>query len=172
MAYGQCECLRWAWAPEMGPRSGDGHHPNCSEGHPEGCDCLRCCLDKPMECCQKGKDHIVWREEQNTSPLETGWCLRLGIGQDWYWTNVSYCPFCGCLLEKKTQRVTRQSSDVEGCVMSVDTGSLEGRLAKLEKEHEDLKASVATNALSIATLAGLGESLTSIVQRSRKRSMP
>lgn len=32
MAYGQCECLRWAWAPEMGPRSNDGHHPNCPEG--------------------------------------------------------------------------------------------------------------------------------------------
>lgn len=76
-------------------------------------------------------------------------------------------------LKAESQRVAQQlSEDVEGCVMSVDTGSLEGRLARLEKEHEDLKASVATNALSIATLAGLGESLTAIVQRSRERSMP
>jgi hypothetical protein len=33
----------------MGPRSDDGHHPNCPEGHPEGCECLRCRLFKADE---------------------------------------------------------------------------------------------------------------------------
>lgn len=76
-------------------------------------------------------------------------------------------------LKAESQRVAQQlSEDVEGCVMSVDTGSLEGRLARLEKEHEDLKASVVTNALSIAALAGLGGSVPAFVQQSRERSKP
>jgi hypothetical protein len=76
-------------------------------------------------------------------------------------------------LKAESQRVAQQlSEDVEGCVMSMDTSSLEGRLARLEKEHEDLKASVATNALSIAALAGLGGSVSALVQQSRERSKP
>jgi hypothetical protein len=38
----RCECLTWAWAPEMGPWTDDGHHPNCVAAHPEGCDCRQC----------------------------------------------------------------------------------------------------------------------------------
>jgi len=38
----RCECLTWAWAPEMGPWTDDGHHPNCVATHPEGCDCRQC----------------------------------------------------------------------------------------------------------------------------------
>ena len=40
-----CECITWAWYPELGPWLPNGHHPLCNAKHDkETCDCVRCKL--------------------------------------------------------------------------------------------------------------------------------